>query len=88
MQKEKFPTGCRTILHVFQVFFSQGDNLKISLLQKVEEMAPFACKKRVKALGKHPRRNFHLTEIDDGQHDGCFLAFIVRNSLTLKTLGR
>ena len=28
----------------FQVFFSQGDN-PISLLQKVEEMAPFACKK-------------------------------------------
>ena len=25
-----------------QAFFSQGDNPKISLLQKVEEMAPFA----------------------------------------------
>ena len=31
----------------FQVLFSQGDNPKISLLQKVEEMAPFACKKTV-----------------------------------------
>ena len=33
--------------HFFQVFFSQGDNPKISLLQKVEERAPFACKKPV-----------------------------------------
>ena len=31
----------------FQVFFSQEDNPKISLLQKVEEMAPFACTKTV-----------------------------------------
>ena len=29
----------------FQVFFSQGDNPKISLLKKVEELAYFAGKK-------------------------------------------
>ena len=46
-RKKNFLLRARTILHVFPVFFSQGDNPKISPLQKVEEMASFACKKTV-----------------------------------------
>ena len=45
--KRKFSYCVQDDFTNFQVFFSQGDNPKISLLQKVEEMASFAYKKTV-----------------------------------------
>ena len=46
-RKKNFLLRAGRFCTFFQVFFSQGGNPKISLLQKVEEMAPFACKKTV-----------------------------------------
>ena len=60
LQKENFPTVCRTILHIFSSFLqSRGQSENFTLAESWRN-GPFACKKTVKAKGKHPRRNFHL----------------------------